>query len=402
MVPLLGIAFVVAILCTGLFYGAFSSRFTTSAAHPRQVLVVAAHDLAAGAVLKREDVKIAEVQAEVTPKGMFSTTDQVNGRMLVVAAPEGTPILEPMLGSAVTDSGIPVGMRAMTIRPADSSSIVKMLQPGRRIDIQAWSNRGGEDQLRTILEDVEVVSVPRENDAAASNAITVLVPVSNMDVVALADSAAHVRIALRNSDDSATTGAKPVGMAALFQSREAQPASPARAASIPALAVSVLAVNEAGLRKLGAQAASAPGLCMRDLRDNEQWEETIRQAVAAKEAVQVTAARVGGSYGDTLQFGNKSWRFRLRFEPGGATAIWIEPEIVRTAGSVVTTQRTRGHIDATGTGARAVLIGGVGGAEAREALSREGGLPETPMTDLIVVMRSDAPALRAALPGTGR
>ena len=412
IVPLLGIAFVVAILCTGLFYGAFASRFTASATHQRHELVVAAHDLAAGAIVRRDDVRISEVQADAAPKGMISTPELVDGRPLAVPAAEGTPILEAMLSPTVADHEIPPGMRAMTIRPTDSSSIVGVLQPGRRIDIQAWSNSVGEAQLRTILNDVEVLNAEHGNaDSTAPTPITVLVPVSNTDEVALADSAAHIRIVLRNSDDSVTTSTKAVGLAALFRVHDTLPAPVLRTAAlpattpatIPAMTVSVLGISEAGLRKLGPQSASAGGFGVRDLRASDQWDDTMRKAVAAREAFEMTAARIGGAYGDTLQFGNRGWHFRLRFERSSASLLWIEPEIVREAGSVITTQRTRGHVEPRATGATAVLIGGVGGNdEDRAALAQAGSSGVVPIKDLVIVMRSDAPALRASLPGAGK
>ena len=402
IVPLLGIAFVVAILCTGLFYGAFASRFTASATRPRHSVVVAAHDLAAGATVRREDLKIAEVESDAAPRGMISSPDRVAGRRLAVAAAEGTPILDAVLDTTPADGGIPPGMRALTIHPSDSGSIVGILQPGRRIDIQAWSNHTGDAQIRTILDDVEVLNT-RGPEAGQPSAVTVLVPVSKMDAVALADSAAHVRIALRNSDDTTTNAARAVGLTALFRARDIEPVVVARGAAIPAMTVSVLGISEAGLDQLGAQTAGHPGLTVSDLPVDERWEEAVRQEVRAKQAVQVTAARIGGSYGDTVQFGNRSWRFRMRFGPGSENRIWIEPEIVRLSGSVVTTRSTRSRIEPRPGGATAILIGGLCGSDDdRAALAEAGSSSGVPIRDLVIVLRSDAPALRASLPGAGR
>ena len=400
IVPLLGIAFVVAILCTGLFYGAFASRFTASATRPQHAVVVAAHDLAAGAVVRREDLKIAEVQSDAPPRGIVSSPDQVAGRRLAVAAAEGTPILEAVLGTTAAEGGIPAGMRALTLHPSDSGSIVSMLQPGRRIDIQAWSNSGGDPEIRTILDDVEVLNV-HASEGGQPGAVTVLVPVPKMDAVALADSAAHVRIALRNADDTTTNTARSVGLAALFRARDIAPVvATTRAAAIPAMTVSVLGISEAGLSKLGAPMSGAGGLTVRDLPVDDGWDKAVREAMAARQAVQVTAARIGGSYGDMVQFGNRSWRFRMRFGSGSESRIWIEPEIVRLSGSVVTTRSTRGRIEPRASGATAVLIGGLCGSdEDRAALAEAGSSSGVPIRDLVIVMRSDAPALRASLPG---
>ena len=59
LVPLLGIAFVVAIISTGIFYGLFVGRLKSATIAPGQTIVVAAASLDRGAVVKPGDVKLA-------------------------------------------------------------------------------------------------------------------------------------------------------------------------------------------------------------------------------------------------------------------------------------------------------------------------------------------------------
>lgn len=404
IVPLLGIAFVVAVLCTGLFYGVFASRFgvTHAASVPEHPVVVASHDLSRGLVLKAEDVRIDQLATGATPKGMLTKPDELAGRTLVVAAPEGTPILQSMLSTAAEDREIPVGMRALTLRPADSSSVLAVLQPGHRVDVQAWSDRGGEPHLRTILQNVEVLAVPRNGDAVVT-AITLLVPAAHVDAVALADSAAHVRIALRSAADETSNGAGR-NVAALFSDR-AETAAPARAvaepATLPDISVSVLGVTEAGLQRLRAVsgASAEHELRVRDLDAASGWEKTLNEAFASGQAVEISAAHAGAAHRSSVQFGNRSWLVRVRFAPAEDNRVRIEPEVITHAGAAVTVRKIHRSVQTALQAGGAAIVTGVCAGDLDGALLAKTAIHAgANVRDLVIVVRSHAPALTAALP----
>src|SRR5579884_607690 len=401
IVPLLGIAFVVAILCTGLFYSVFASRFTAAAADTlsEYMVVVANRDLPRGSVVKAEDIRLAEVKTNAPPKGLLSKPEQLAGRTLVVAAAEGSPILESMLSAGAADGEIPAGMRAMTIRPADSGSVLAVLQPGRSIDIQAWSERGSEPQIRTILQNVQVLAVPRDSNNTIP-AITVLVPAAKADALALADSAAHVRIALRSASDTSPNGSGRTAMAALFAPGPLPaPAARKQAAkrSLPELSVSVLGVTDNGMRRLSElYGASGKGLNVRDLERHGAWEQVIRDTVAAKDAVEISEARVGAVYGNTVQCGNRSWRVRVRFRAADENRVRIEPEVITRNGHMLTIRSTRGSLDpATLAGSAAVVTGVCGNDEDRASAADSTRNSGVRVRDLVILVRSQAPALSA-------
>jgi len=405
IVPLLGIAFVVAILCTGLFYSVFASRFSVAngSSAAEHTVVVANRDLARGSIVKPDDIRLAQVRTNAPPRGLLSRPEQLAGRVLVVTAAEGSPILDGMLSSAVADGEVPAGMRALTIRPADSSTLVAVLQPGRRVDIQAWSERGAEPQIRTILQNVEVLAVPHDPAYNGTPAITVLVPADRADAVALADSAAHIRIALRSAGDNTANGRGRTAMASLFAS--AEPALIAAASStskrvIPQLSVSVLGVTDNGVRRLSEfYHDGGTGLNVRDLDRHGSWESAIKETVAARDAVEISAAHVGASYGDTVQFGNRAWRVRVRFRVRDANRVRIEPEVISHNGEVVTVRRTRGTLDTAAAGGAAVVTGVCGNEEDRASAAGSAPRAGVKVRDLVIVVRSEAPALTATLAG---
>jgi flagella basal body P-ring formation protein FlgA len=63
MVPLLGIAFIVAIISTGVFYGLFAGKLRSSSELPSHGIVVAARDLDRGTVIQASDLRISEIKA---------------------------------------------------------------------------------------------------------------------------------------------------------------------------------------------------------------------------------------------------------------------------------------------------------------------------------------------------
>src|SRR2546425_13057064 len=104
LVPLLGIAFVVAIISTGIFYGLFVGNLR-SASFPTQSIVVAARNLDRGATLQADDVKLAAWGAPEAPKGALTALSQANGLTLTSAVQENEPVLQSRLVSRESGAG---------------------------------------------------------------------------------------------------------------------------------------------------------------------------------------------------------------------------------------------------------------------------------------------------------
>ncbi len=195
LVPLLGIAFVVALIATGIFYGLFVGKLQNS--NPRYSLVTAARELPRGAVLQTGDLKLGTVEAPEPPKGAYTSVDQVVGQTVLVPISESAPVVDSRLAS---HRSVPVGMRAISIHVSDSSGIVSMLQPGYKVDVQLVSpSSRNEPSLRTVLQNIEVLTTsPAENGRPVVN---LLVSPEDADVLGLADATARLRLTLRNSSD---------------------------------------------------------------------------------------------------------------------------------------------------------------------------------------------------------
>src|SRR6266478_5854342 len=118
IVPLLGIAFVVAIVSTGVFYGLFAGKLKSSSSETNgQSIVVAARDLDRGTVVKPGDVRESRIGGSL--KGSFAHTKDAVGVTLLEAVQENAPLLQDRVSSHDPKvngggSGPATGMRAIS------------------------------------------------------------------------------------------------------------------------------------------------------------------------------------------------------------------------------------------------------------------------------------------------
>lgn len=217
--PLLGIAFVVALAASGIFYGLFISQFRQAyQAAVKRSIVVAAKPLDRGTVLKAGDVKLSP-WAGVVPPGSLAHVEDATGKTLYSSMDENEPLTETRvspnhLGSSL---GVAQGMRALSVHLVDSTGLLPYLHPGTHVDVQAVRNRSTPGaRLRTVLENVEVLSVQAQEGQNQWATLTLLANPGDSDRLALADSGANIRVLLRNPLDPAVGTRPAIHMEALF------------------------------------------------------------------------------------------------------------------------------------------------------------------------------------------
>jgi Flp pilus assembly protein CpaB len=274
IVPLLGIAFVVAIVSTGVFYGLFAGRLKSSVPETAtRTLMVAARNLDRGTVLQPGDLRVSQMSGGGL-KESYAKPEELVGQTLIEPVQEGEPISPKQLASGQGGAGgrVPAGLRAVSVHVSESAGVVALLKPGVRVDVQAVTRRENSAELKTILQNVEVLGVSPQPEAAGSQGalpvVTLLTKTLDADVLALADSAARIRLALRNPSDGDTPARRPLALAAVFSSSQESSFVP-RGADTTALKVAsngvvaqessvsfrvqVLDVTAAGLVQLEAQ-----------------------------------------------------------------------------------------------------------------------------------------------------
>ena len=244
MVPLLGIAFVVAIAATGIFYGLFVGKIRAASDAQNQPVVAAARNLERGTVIKSADLKLIAWQSGAAPKGAFQAADLAVGKTVVSPVGEGELITAAKLAGFEASAGgltIPAGMRAISVTVGESQGLMNFLRTGQRVDIQVVSARSSQDaELRAIIQNLEVLAIHQMEQGGgrpATTMLTILASPQDADRLALADSGARVRVLLRNSVDKEQGSRPGLAIAQLFNDRGqpiAAPHSPVAAQPRPA------------------------------------------------------------------------------------------------------------------------------------------------------------------------
>ena len=117
LAKLLGIALVVAIVATGVFYGLFVNKLSSSTGSGKMV-VVAARPIPAGTVLADKDVQSMAWPGDQTPGGSFDSSHAILGQTVIQPLAQGEPVLAARLASpnkSGAGSGVPTGMRAFAV-----------------------------------------------------------------------------------------------------------------------------------------------------------------------------------------------------------------------------------------------------------------------------------------------
>jgi len=233
LVSLFAVAFVVALIATGMFYGLFIAPARGSAGTPPgPTIVVAARNLERNHVLAPEDVKTITAPDASSVEEGFRQPREVVGATVVEPVQAGEPLRQTHLAAAGRTTevgGVPVGMRALTLHVTDSDGLVAMLRPGQRVDVQLVTGSGMEARLRTVLENVEIFNVPSPSNGRL--AVNVLARPDEAELLGLADSAARLRLALRNPKDKSVVSRPTVTVSSMLNAPHAATAPTERPAA---------------------------------------------------------------------------------------------------------------------------------------------------------------------------
>ena len=365
MVPLLGIAFVVAVISTGVFYGLFAGRLHSKPADlAGQDIVVAARALERGTVLKAADLHVLQVRGRLA--GSYSKVSDAVGETLLEPIEANEPLLQSRVASRDPKApgaagGIRSGMRAVSIRVAESSGLMGLIHEGSRVDVQAASERNGTPQLRTILQNMEVLRVSPQSETAGNGrppipVITLLVPAQSADLVALADTDARIRLALRNPLDEGTSPRHALALASLFEggtgyAAQATPddkANPGRVDHAVQLHVQVLGASSDAVRELTSRLTGLDDgerVRVATFRADTNAGDLVRKLEQAHELEVVSSSTLTASArrAATVRAAAASYQLRVQFFPAadrsGKLGLRVEPEISLRRSAGVETSR---------------------------------------------------------------
>jgi Flp pilus assembly protein CpaB len=385
IVPLLGIAFVVAIVSTGVFYGLFAGRLKSSSSEiTGQSIVVAARNLERGTIVNAGDLRESQIKGEL--KGSFSKTKDAVGVTLLEAVQENAPLLQDRVASHDPNvnggaRGLATGMRAISVHVSDSSGLIGLMHAGSRVDVQAVLERAGVTELRTIQQNVEVLAVNPQLEAGGGNrpsapVVTLLARAQDVDVIAVADSGARIRLTLRNPLDEGVGPRHALALASVFKSPNGVESSaaaqitgqanpdPQSSSGVPLwdhpvnLHVQVLAVSPAALAELDSVLAgpvNSDTLGVTAFRAGSDLNDLVQKLQQKQELEIVSAWHLMAGVGRPISYraGTTPNLIRVQFsretEAGGKLGLRVRPEITLQRGDATLTRKYAGDLPDSGS-----------------------------------------------------
>lgn len=131
---------------------------------PGRSVVVAARDLASGAVLDDDDLRLATLPESAAPAHSTRRVDDAVGRTVAGPMRRGEVVTDRRVVHADLMSGFPAGTVLATVRLTDADAL-SSLGVGDRVDVVAVDPEGGTD-TEVVARGVEIVTLPRGDDTS--------------------------------------------------------------------------------------------------------------------------------------------------------------------------------------------------------------------------------------------
>ena len=224
------LAFAIAAVASFLVYRVAAWQMHSQPQPVATQILVAAHDLELGSVIKNEDLSTAEWVGPL-PKTVLVKKETIIGRGVVSQVYQGEPIIETRLAAAGAGGGlastIPAGMRACAVRVNEVVGVAGFVIPGMRVDviisgteIGAAASQGA--KVKTILQNIQVLSagtnIQKDNEGKPVQVpvVNLLVTPEQAEVLSLASNETRIQLVLRNPLDTETAKTPGIAMSSLF------------------------------------------------------------------------------------------------------------------------------------------------------------------------------------------
>jgi len=226
----------IAPLIVALILGGIAAKMAFDFVQKRQIgslteakrpqVVVAKHGIDAGAVLTEDDLALGEVSPDAVTDNVFTTTQQLLGRVTVVPVIQGQVIAATLLAPRGMGPGlqaaVPIGMRAATFEINEMTGVAGYLVPGFHVDVVQTlkDEKTGLPTARTLVQNVKVTAVgmrhnPQDGDGGGRS-ITLIVTPAQAELLELASSIGRPRFALRGGNDLSVVESKGITFAELI------------------------------------------------------------------------------------------------------------------------------------------------------------------------------------------
>jgi pilus assembly protein CpaB len=191
--------------------------------------VVASHDLALGALVTKDDVKLVPWPSSDPLPGGFDSIDKVLNRGVIVPVMTNEPLSESKLAPIEAGAGlpptIPDGMRAISVKVNEVIGVAGFVVPGTRVDVLAMVRENSSSMSRIVVSNVQVLTSGTKFDQEQSRkdgkpirttVVTLAATPTDAERIALASTDGQIVLALRNPLDQQPSQTPGVRMAELM------------------------------------------------------------------------------------------------------------------------------------------------------------------------------------------
>lgn len=184
---------------------------------PKIRYVAAAAAIAAGEIVKPEQLSLFDWPASQPVDGAFLKVEEVAGRAAVYPLEKGQIVLNKYLAAPGSGIGlttkIPEGMRAIALKSDEVVGVAGFLFPGSHVDVLVTYRppQGPDPITATVLQNAQVLAVGQEvqPDPAGKpksvGVMTILASPEDAAKLVLASTQGSIHFVLRNGSDQATT-----------------------------------------------------------------------------------------------------------------------------------------------------------------------------------------------------
>lgn len=229
----LGVSLLFALVISSIFY-----QMTARAGGSKKVeqtetkdIVIAVRPLGVGVTVKPADIKLAKFPSAAFPKGAFAKPEEVIDRPVTSPILQDEPLLEGRLAARGSGLGlapiIPVGMRAVTVRVNDVTSVSGFVLPGMRVDVLVTGHPPDASgtitttclQNMLILSAGTAIQADSRGQAIQAPTVTILASPGQAEILTLANAEGHIQLDLRNGSDQTIEKTKGTEIAELYGAR---------------------------------------------------------------------------------------------------------------------------------------------------------------------------------------
>jgi Flp pilus assembly protein CpaB len=171
-----------------------SGRTSATSVDPGVEVVVAAHDLAAGAVLDSGSVKLVAVPRPVRPATAVPTLAAAVGRRVAGPVGAGELITTSRLVGGNLTTGLPAGLIAVPVPLVDPGA-AGLIQPGDHVDLLRVPTDSTDAPATTVAADVLVLAVIPSDPAASRSSAQLVVAVDRATELQIAQAIASPMLA---------------------------------------------------------------------------------------------------------------------------------------------------------------------------------------------------------------